>query len=196
MTLNVATRSDCCDLLTTGPQKSFVDFAVEPVWFGGWEGPLCTIRRPFNAPSKLRAQGSIYTRLMTELNVSEPTLIAWSHQQHQFEIQNLRAIELEAKGLAATTDRVNHLGGQLQRVAAELGERDLTTLTTPQLFALARSLRWQIEQLLAPAQVHAPDGAEPRRREPRSSPRLAPVARHCLTSFTVTSPLFGKGKVK
>ena len=107
---------------------------------------------------ELRAQGWAYTRLMTELNVSKPTLIAWSHK-HQFEIQNLQAIELEAlreKWLAATTDRVNHLGGQLHRVEAELGQRDLTTLTTPQLFALARSLRRQIEQATGPMRFTTP----------------------------------------
>jgi hypothetical protein len=35
-----------------------------------------------------------YKRLMTELNVSKPTLIAWN-RKFQFEIRNLRAIELE-----------------------------------------------------------------------------------------------------
>jgi hypothetical protein len=112
---------------------------------------------------ELRAQGWTYARLMTELNVSKPTLIAWSHQ-HQFEIQNLQAIELEAlraKWLAAATDRVDHLGGQLQRVEAELGRRDLTTLSTPQLFALARSLRRQIEQATGPVQFTLPTAQIP-----------------------------------
>ena len=39
---------------------------------------------------ELRAQGKTYARLMTELNVSKPTLIAWS-RKHQFQIQNLKA---------------------------------------------------------------------------------------------------------
>ena len=55
-----------------------------------------------------RAQGWTYARLMTELNVSKPTLIAWG-RKHQFQIQNLKAIELEAlreKWLASTADRV------------------------------------------------------------------------------------------
>ena len=72
---------------------------------------------------ELRAQGWSYLRLMTELNVTKPTLIAWS-RKHQFQIQNLKAIELEAlseKWLASVTDRVNHFGGQLQRAAASPG---------------------------------------------------------------------------
>jgi len=97
---------------------------------------------------ELRAQGWSYARLMTELNVTKPTLIAWS-RKHQFQIQNLKAIELEALGekwLASTTDRVNALGEQLRRVETALGQRDVGELTTPQLHTLARSLRRQIEQ--------------------------------------------------
>jgi hypothetical protein len=98
---------------------------------------------------ELRAQGWTYARLMTELNVTKPTLIAWSHK-HQFQIQNLKAIELEALGekwLASATDRVNALGEQLRRVEAELATRQPSALTTPQLYALARHLRRQIEQI-------------------------------------------------
>ena len=39
---------------------------------------------------ELRATGWTYGKLTTELNVTKPTLIAWS-RKHQFEIQNLRA---------------------------------------------------------------------------------------------------------
>jgi len=100
---------------------------------------------------ELRAQGWSYARLVTELQVSKPTLIAWS-RKHQFQIQNLKAIELEALGehwLASVTDRVNLLGTQLRQVEAALGQRDVTALTTPQLYALARSLRRQIAQATA-----------------------------------------------
>ena len=100
---------------------------------------------------ELRAQGWSYARLMTELNVTKPTLIAWS-RKHQFKIQNLKAIELEALGekwLASVTDRVNQMGEQLQRVETELAQRNLGDLTTPQLHTLARSLRRQIAQAAA-----------------------------------------------
>ena len=100
---------------------------------------------------ELRAQGWSYLRLMTELNVTKPTLIAWSRKQ-QFQIQNLKAIELEALGekwLASVTDRVNRFGGQLQRVEAELAKRDPGELSTLQLQTLARSLRREIERAAA-----------------------------------------------
>ena len=105
-----------------------------------------------------RAQGWTYARLMTELNVSKPTLIAWS-RKHQFQIQNLKAIELEAlreKWLASTAERVNALGEQLRQVEAELAKRDVSGLTTPQLHALARSLRRQIEQATGPIRFTTP----------------------------------------
>jgi hypothetical protein len=96
---------------------------------------------------ELRARGMTYARLMTELNVSKPTLIAWS-RKHQFQIQNLKAIELEALGekwLASVTDRVNALGEKLRQVEAELAQRNLGDLTTPQLYTLAQRLRRQLE---------------------------------------------------
>jgi len=107
---------------------------------------------------ELRAQGWTYARLMAELNVTKPTLIAWS-RKHQFQIHNLKAIELEAlreKWLASTTDRVNALGEQLRRVESELAAREPAALTTPQLFALARSLRRQIEQATGQVQFSSP----------------------------------------
>ena len=107
---------------------------------------------------ELRASGWTYARLITELAVSKPTLIAWS-RKHQFQIQNLKAIELEAlreKWLASTTARVDALGAQLRQVEAVLATRDPGTLSTPQLFALARSLRRQIEQATGPVQFASP----------------------------------------
>jgi hypothetical protein len=107
---------------------------------------------------ELRAQGWTYARLITELNVSKPTLIAWS-RKHQFQIQNLKAIELEAlrdKWLASTAERVNALGDQLRQVDAELAQRDVSSLTTPQLHALARTLRRQIEHATGPLRFTSP----------------------------------------
>ena len=107
---------------------------------------------------ELRAQGWTYARLVTELNVSKPTLIAWS-RKYQYQIQNLKAIELEAlreKWLASTTERVNALGEQLRQVEAELATREMAPLSTPQLFALARSLRLQIEQATGSVRFTSP----------------------------------------
>jgi len=112
---------------------------------------------------ELRAQGWTYARLMEELHVSKPTLIAWS-RKHQYQIQNLKAIELEAlseKWLASATTRVASLGSQLQQVEAELARRNIAELTTPQLFMLARQLRRQIERTTGPVQFSCPVGEIP-----------------------------------
>ena len=97
---------------------------------------------------ELRAQGRSFARIASELQVSKPTLIAWS-RKHQFQIRNLKAIELEALGekwMASVTDRVNGLGERLRKVETELAQRNMGDLTTPQLHTLSRSLRRQIEQ--------------------------------------------------
>ena len=112
---------------------------------------------------ELRARGWTYSRLMTELNISRPTLVDWS-RKHQFEIQNFHAIELEAmreKWLSSTADRDKALGEQLQRLHSELEKRDLSTLSTPQLMSAVRTLQRQIEQATGPLQFSAPLSAIP-----------------------------------
>ena len=113
---------------------------------------------------ELRSQGWTFTRLMAELKVTKPTLIAWS-RKHQFQIQNLRAIELEAladQWLASVTDRVSALGAQLRKVEAEIATRDITDLSTSHLYAMARSLRRQIEQATGSVQFASPVAEIPR----------------------------------
>jgi hypothetical protein len=95
---------------------------------------------------------------MTELNVSKPTLIAWS-RKHQFQIQNLKAIEMESlreKWLTSVTVRVDKLGSQLQQVESELAKRDLADLSTQQLFIVSRQLRRQIEHATGQVQFTSP----------------------------------------
>ena len=107
---------------------------------------------------ELRSQGWPFARIATELNVSKPTLINWS-RKHQFQIHNLRTVELEAlsdKWLSSVSDRVNSLGEQLTKVEAELATRDVKELSTPQLYSIARKLRRQIEQTAGPLQFTSP----------------------------------------
>lgn len=107
---------------------------------------------------ELRCQGWTYARLTAELQVSKPTLIQWS-RKHQFRIQNLRNIELEAlanQWLDSVSDRVKALGRQLRQVDAELSTRDIKDLSTLQLHTLARSLRRQIGELTGAVQFTSP----------------------------------------
>ena len=85
---------------------------------------------------------------MTELNVTKPTLIAWSRKS-QFALQNLKTIEQDAlaeQWLTSTADRVKAWGEQLRQVETTLSHRDVGELSTLQLHQLTRSLRRRIEQ--------------------------------------------------
>jgi transposase len=95
---------------------------------------------------QLRAAGRSFASIAQELDVSKPTLIAWS-RKFRFEIQNLRAIESEALAeefLATREDRARNLSDQLRSVESELAARNLADLSTQRLFAMAESLRRQL----------------------------------------------------
>jgi transposase len=112
----------------------------------------------------LRAEGRSFTRIAEELNVSKPTLIKWS-RKYQFEIQNQRAINLEAlqeKWLSSRETRVATLGEQLQKMERELAKRDIASLTTGQLLAFTASLRRQIRQETGDVQFTTPVSEIPR----------------------------------
>ena len=91
----------------------------------------------------LRAQGWSFARIAESLNVSKPTLILWG-RRHQFDIQNLRAVETEAlaeRCFASRQQRWEQVGRDLQRVEAELAKRDLGDVPTARLLGLAAKLR-------------------------------------------------------
>jgi len=91
----------------------------------------------------LRAQGWSFARIAESLKVSKPTLIQWG-RRHQFEIQNLRAVETEAlaeRCFASRQQRWEQVGRDLQRVEAELAKRDLNEVPTARLLSLAATLR-------------------------------------------------------
>ena len=96
----------------------------------------------------LRSQGWSFARIAKELNVCKQTLINWS-RKFQFQIQNLRAIELEAlqhQLLDSQEIRLRALADQLRRAEAELAKRDLADIPTGRLYSLVDSLRRQILQ--------------------------------------------------
>ncbi|MGZ4964400.1 MAG: hypothetical protein ACXWJB_15570 [Limisphaerales bacterium] len=94
----------------------------------------------------MRSQGSTFAHIAQQLNVSRGTLVNWS-RKFQFEIKNLRAMELEDlqdKLIATRERRARALGDQLKLVEAELKKRDISQLSTNRLFSLADSLRRQV----------------------------------------------------
>ncbi len=95
---------------------------------------------------ELRAQGWTFVRIAQEIGVTKRTLITWS-RKFQFEINNLRAIELEAiqaNYVATREERIRVLGQRLQAIEDEIKKRDISQLPTPRLFSIAASLRREI----------------------------------------------------
>jgi hypothetical protein len=106
----------------------------------------------------LRAQGWSYDRIAQSLNVSKPTLIDWG-RQHQFTIQNLRTIEMEALAeqcFANRRQRWEQLGAALRRVEGELATRDLRDVPTARLLTLASTLRDEAARETAPLRFSTP----------------------------------------
>ncbi|HZM86356.1 MAG TPA: hypothetical protein VFF31_07335 [Blastocatellia bacterium] len=90
---------------------------------------------------QLRSQGWSFARIAQELDVAKGTLIALSRKL-QFEIQNQRALELEAlqeQLVASREARARALAEHLYRVEQELQKRDLSQVSTGRLFGLAES---------------------------------------------------------
>jgi transposase len=106
----------------------------------------------------LRSKGQSYDRIAAELKVSRQTLINWS-RKFRFEIQNLRAIEMETlrlSVLASGEAHVQALGARLQQVESELQKRNLSDLTTAGLLSLASRLRREIHAETGPLQFTVP----------------------------------------
>jgi hypothetical protein len=97
---------------------------------------------------QLRASGLSYDKISAELKVSKPTLIDWS-RKHQFDIQNLRAIETEALAencFAGRQERWAQISRDLSRVETELAKRDLADVPTSQLLTQAARLRAEVSR--------------------------------------------------
>jgi hypothetical protein len=102
----------------------------------------------------LRVQGWSFARLAAELNVSKPTLIAWS-RKHQHTIANLVAIEREERLnqlINTTEERLSRMGAELRAAETELAKRDLSTLSTGRLLSHLESLRRQVRREAGPLQ--------------------------------------------
>jgi len=103
---------------------------------------------------ELRVQGWSFARIAAELNVSKPTLIAWS-RKHQHTIANLVAIEREERLnqlINTTEERLSRIGAELQAAETELARRDLATLSTGRLLSHIESLRRQLRREAGPVQ--------------------------------------------
>jgi hypothetical protein len=107
---------------------------------------------------ELRANGRSFTRISGELSVAKSTLVEWS-RKFRFEIHNRRALAIEDladRTLGTVQHRVAGLAEKLARVEEELRQRGLKEMSTSQLYALAASLRRQIERETGPIRLVTP----------------------------------------
>jgi transposase-like protein len=87
---------------------------------------------------KLRAQDKSLSTISKEIGVSRQTLANWQ-RDHEEEIANLRAMELDAlveEYWMTTQARIELIGEELRRVQAELDTRDLSDVPTAKLIEM------------------------------------------------------------
>jgi len=97
---------------------------------------------------ELRSRGVSFARIAEQLGVAKSTLILWS-REHQYVIQNLRAIEWEEfvdNTLVSKQERLKAIAEQLRRLDAELAHRDLASIPTPRLQTMAKQLRRRLDR--------------------------------------------------
>lgn len=88
---------------------------------------------------ELRAKGYSYDKIAKELGKAKQTLIDWN-KDLQEEINNLRAVELEAlqeKYYLLKENRIKTFGGMLNKLLTEVENRDLSDIPTDKLLELA-----------------------------------------------------------
>ena len=106
----------------------------------------------------MRSQGVCLARIAEILEVSRGTIVQWSRKFH-VEIQNLRAMELEALRehlRSSPENEARALAHELRRVEEEIKQRDLAHVPTPRLYSLAKCLRSQLDALLGSREFTTP----------------------------------------
>ncbi|KKW32146.1 MAG: hypothetical protein UY77_C0034G0021 [Candidatus Uhrbacteria bacterium GW2011_GWA2_53_10] len=101
---------------------------------------------------ELRAQGISFAVIAERLGVSKTTLIGWSKDMRE-DIVNLRQIHFEAlreKHRLGAERRMELFAKQLDTVEAELGKRDLTTVSTDRLFDVLVKLGRELDLVTPP----------------------------------------------
>lgn len=97
---------------------------------------------------ELRAQGRSYKQICSQLNIAKSTAVDWGREL-EHEIARLKAVELEALYDMYSMHkeaRLKALGGLLQRMEAEIAQRDLTKVNTGRLLEIYLTYHQQAAQ--------------------------------------------------
>lgn len=101
---------------------------------------------------ELRAKGLSFAKIADELEVSKPTLIAWS-QDLKDDIANMETVQRDALYEKYRTDklkRVEVFSEELDRVWSEFRKRDLSGVPTDKLFILLTKLQESLDNEVQP----------------------------------------------
>jgi hypothetical protein len=97
---------------------------------------------------ELRAQGRSYKQICSQLNIAKSTAVDWGREL-EHEIARLKAVELEALYDMYSMHkeaRLKALGGLLQRMEAEIAQRDLSKVNTGRLLEIYLTYHQQAAQ--------------------------------------------------
>jgi len=100
---------------------------------------------------RLRAQGKSLATIADTVGVRRQTVANWL-KEHEEEVENLKAIELdalhEACGMTAQA-RIEHLSSRLEKITAELEKRDFSDVKTAKLMELELKTRAELAKEFA-----------------------------------------------
>jgi orotate phosphoribosyltransferase-like protein len=95
---------------------------------------------------KLRAEGKSLATIADTVGVRRQTVANWL-KEHEEEVENLKAIEIDALREACwmtAQARIERLSARLEQITAELDKRDFSDVTTPKLVELELKTRAEL----------------------------------------------------
>ncbi|MGZ4864917.1 MAG: hypothetical protein ACXVIG_05975 [Halobacteriota archaeon] len=127
---------------------------------------------------ELRAQERSLRSIEKEIGVNRRTLAKWE-SEHKEELENLKAIELEAmreEYLLTSRGRVELIGGQLKRLIEEMDRRDLSDIPTPKLLELILKLSTSLNVEFPAPRIESDDEIRERKLERTTLEQLSSCA--------------------
>ena len=104
---------------------------------------------------KLRAQGKSLATIADTVGVRRQTVANWL-REHEEEVENLKAMELDALREACwmtTQARIERLSARLEHIAAELDKRDFFDIPTAKLVGLEMKTRAELAEQFAEPRI-------------------------------------------
>ena len=130
---------------------------------------------------KLRAQGKSLATIADTVGVRRQTVANWL-REHEEEVENLKAMELDALREACwmtTQARIERLSTRLEHITAELDKRDFSDIPTAKLVELEMKTRAELAREFAEPRIRSEQQLLTAKAERRSkTDSEAAYARH------------------